>query len=48
MAKVVAVSGIGDDGGPAVAPMLWTVVIGTAIGIFVGTLLIRPPQKGRS
>jgi len=48
MAKVVALSGVGDDAPAFGAPLLWTVVIGTAIGIFVGTLLIRPPKTGRS
>ncbi len=46
MAKVVAISGVGDV--PVGAPMVWTVIIGTALGIFVGTLLIKPPKQGRS
>jgi len=52
MAKVVAISGLGDDALPA-APsntMLtaWLFVFGTTVGIFVGTLMLNPSRKRRS
>ena len=47
MGKVVAISGVGDAPSPGAA-MAWTVIIGTVVGIFVGTLMIRPPKTGRS
>ena len=48
MSKIVAIAGTGDDAAPAPSGrvmMLWGIVLGTTIGIFVGTLLINPPRK---
>lgn len=48
MAKVVAISGLGEEASGSSKVMLaWGVVIGTAVGIFVGTLLIKPSSKRR-
>ncbi len=52
MAHVVAVAGLGDETTPA-APsprtmMLWGIVLGTTIGIFVGTLLLNPGRKKKA
>lgn len=44
MAKVVAIAGLGD-GAPPVTLIAWSVVIGTTIGIFAGTLLLNPKRK---
>ncbi len=51
MAKVVAVSGLGDDApSPPSKTMLtaWLLVFGTTVGIFVGTLMLNPSKKRRS
>ncbi len=51
MAKVIAISGIGDDApSPPSRPMLaaWLFVFGTTVGIFVGTLALNPSRKRRS
>lgn len=48
MSRVVAISGVDD---PQPAPrtmMLWGIVFGATVGIFVGTLLINPSRKKRS
>ena len=48
MAKVVAISGIGDDAPlPPSKTMLaaWIFVFGTTVGIFVGTLMLKPGSK---
>ncbi len=48
MAKVVAISGLGDE---LPAPpsgrtmMVWGLILGTTIGIFVGTLMLNPSRK---
>jgi len=52
MAKVVAISGLGDDAPlpPVSHTMLaaWVFVFGTTVGIFVGTLMLNPSRKRRS
>lgn len=46
VSKVVAISGV--DSSPAPRTMLlWGIVFGTAVGIFVGTLMIKPAGKRR-
>lgn len=46
MAKIVAIAGLGDETS-ASGKMLaaWTFVLGSVVGIFVGTLLIKPKRK---
>jgi hypothetical protein len=51
MAKVVAISGLGDEApAPPSNTMLaaWVFVFGTTVGIFVGTLMLNPSRKKRS
>ena len=51
MSRVVAVAGIGDDAPaqPSGATMLmWGLVLGTTIGIFVGTLMLNPTRKRKA
>lgn len=49
MSRVVALAGIGDAApAPAPAPrtmLLWGLVLGTTVGIFVGTLMLNPSRK---
>lgn len=46
MAKVVAIAGLGNET-PSSGKMLaaWGLVLGAAVGIFVGTLLVKPKRK---
>lgn len=49
MSRVVALAGIGDAA-PAPAPsprtmLLWGIVLGATVGIFVGTLMLNPSRK---
>ncbi len=51
MAKVVAISGLGDDAPPAPSKTMlaaWLFVFGTTVGIFVGTLMLNPSRKKRA
>lgn len=49
MSRVVALAGIGDDAAPTtLAPrtmLLWGLVVGTTVGIFIGTLMLNPSKK---
>lgn len=49
MSRVVAIAGIGDDAAaPALSPrtmLAWGLVLGATVGIFVGTLLLKPSRK---
>jgi hypothetical protein len=52
LSKLVALAGIGDEAAPApLAPrtmLIWGLILGTTVGIFVGTLLLNPSRKRRS
>lgn len=52
MKGVVAIAGLGNEAQSPATPertmLLWGLVVGTTVGIFVGTLLIKPPRKRRS
>jgi hypothetical protein len=45
--RVTAISGIGDDAGLSTrnATIGWAIVIGTALAVFVGTLILKPDGK---
>lgn len=49
MAKIVAIAGLGEEQPqvPGKTMLAWGVVLGAAIGIFVGTLAIRPNKRRR-
>ncbi len=50
MAKLVAISGFGDDAPPPPSKAMltaWIFVFGTTVGIFVGTLMLNPSRKRR-
>lgn len=51
MGKLVAIAGIGDEAPIQLSGrtmLAWGVVLGTAVGVFVATLAIRPPKRKRS
>lgn len=49
MSRVVAVSGLGDESVTLTQSprpfLLWGIVIGTTVGIFVGTLMLKPKRR---
>lgn len=51
MSRVVALAGPGDGSGAAPTTpspqtmLLWGVVLGTTVGIFIGTLMLNPSRK---
>ena len=52
MSRVVALAGVGEDA-PATphsgaTMLMWGLVIGTTVGIFVGTLMLNPSRKRRA
>lgn len=52
MSRVVALAGLGEEQ-PRVSPtgatmLMWGLVFGTTIGIFVGTLLLNPSRKRKA
>lgn len=52
MSRVVALAGLGDGAAPAPSAtprtlLLWGVVAGVTVGIFVGTLMLNPSKRSR-
>ena len=49
MSRVVALAGLGEDTAPPMPSprtmLLWGIVLGTTVGIFVGTLMLNPSRK---
>ena len=49
MSRVVALAGVDDAPQPAGKTMLiWGLILGTTVGIFVGTLMLNPSRKRRA
>ena len=51
MSNLVAIAGLGDDAPaqPSGRTMLvWGLIVGTTVGIFVGTLMLNPNPRRRS
>ena len=44
--RIVGISGVEKTVSPTAAAIGWTLIIGTTLAIFVGTLMLRP-GKGR-
>lgn len=49
MSRVVALAGLGENTAPAQSSprtmLLWGIVMGTTVGIFIGTLMLNPSRK---